>query len=134
MSLGSEAYLEALENLNPSFDPVIGLTKPIEISQVSKLSVILISQNNSIIEILLRLGSRIEELEHRLSKVEKIASHFDPTPLRDSVTELTNRVQQLKIGPSVPLIKSSNKSILVWKQPERINNPRNPSKGKNVEQ
>ena len=88
MTSGLENYLEALSNTKRLLDPPKGLST---YNATSKSDEVIIKQNNTILQMLLQLFNKLEQIENRIKYLE------EEKIMDNKIDELIYKINNLKI-------------------------------------
>ena len=102
MTSGLDHYLEALGNTKRLLDPPEGFST---YNATSKTDEIIIKQNNTILQILLQLFSKLEQIESRIKYLE------EENAVDNKIDELIYRVNNLKLD-EVTKPKTQKKELM----------------------
>ena len=88
MTSGLESYLKALSNTKRLLDPPEGFST---YNATSKSNEVIIKQNNTILQILLQLFNKLEQIENRIKYLE------EEKIVDNKIDELIYKINNLKI-------------------------------------
>nr|WGH47411.1 hypothetical protein [Theobroma cacao]DBA07206.1 TPA_exp: hypothetical protein [Theobroma cacao] len=135
----SQTYQEVLQAVDSIQPPAVGFVAPS--ATISSALQTVIKQNNSIIQYLATIHSRLDDLESQISQVQQKAS---PRPASSQIEALTRQLSQLNLsaieGIPKQTVRKAQGPYFVFKDPQRIFNDvagiakpsSNQSKGKAV--
>ncbi|KAJ1698621.1 hypothetical protein LUZ63_007133 [Rhynchospora breviuscula] len=121
LSANSTIYKEALkatETIQPS---ATGFVRPQDIT--GRATEVQFKQNNTIIQLLLKLTEEVEDLKVAVKRLEaeKKKEVTQPDDLSDSLDQIQQQLQKLRLGesskPAVPKLKGK---LFVFKNPKEI--------------
>ncbi|KAJ1702899.1 hypothetical protein LUZ63_002678 [Rhynchospora breviuscula] len=120
-SANSTIYKEALkatESIQPS---AIGFVRPQDIT--GRTTEVQFKQNNTIIQLLLKLTEEVDDLKIAVKKIEtaKGKEVTQPDDLSDSLDQIQQQLQKLSLGESSkPAVPKTKGKLFVLKNPKEI--------------
>ncbi|KAJ4777409.1 ORF II [Rhynchospora pubera] len=121
LSANSTIYKEALKATETIHLPAFGFVKPQDIT--GRAIDVQFKQNNTIIQLLLKLTEEVEDLKAVVKKIEasKGKEVTQPDDLTDSLDQIQQQLQKLSLGePSKPAIPKPKGKLFVFKKPKEI--------------
>ncbi|KAJ4783679.1 ORF II [Rhynchospora pubera] len=121
LSANSTIYREALKATESIHSPAVGFVKPQDIT--GRTTEVQFKQNNTIIQLLLKLTEQIEDLNVAVKRLEAVKGKegTQPDDLTDSLDQIQQQLQKLSLGePSKPAVPKSKGKLFVFKNPKEI--------------
>lgn len=103
MTSGLENYLEALSNTKRLLDPPEGLSS---YNATSKSDEVIIKQNNTILQMLLQLFNKLEQIETRIKYLE------EEKIMDNKIDELIYKINNLKLNEIKKPSKTQQKELI----------------------
>jgi hypothetical protein len=117
----SSNYLEALKATESIDDTAAGFVKPTE---ASKGTAIVIKQNNTIIQLLVKISEGVEDCKEIVQNIRKVvaeqASAGTKSDISDTIEGLQKSLEKLKLGDPVSKPKKKEVPFFVFKDPKKI--------------
>ncbi|KAJ1686351.1 hypothetical protein LUZ63_017741 [Rhynchospora breviuscula] len=121
LSANSTIYKEALKATESIQPPAVGFVRPQDIT--GRTTEVQFKLNNTIIQLLLKLTEKVEDLKVAVKKLEtaKGKEVAQPDDLTDSLEQIQNQLQKLSLGESnKPAVPKSKGKLFVFKNPKEI--------------
>ena len=122
LSSRTEAYLNALRATESIEAPAEGFVKPIDSNQ--KATITLIKQNNTIIQLLVKISENLEDCLDTVKDIRKVVAEKSAgttSGVSDKVLEdLQRGLQKLNLGEVNPKPKQKPAPFYVFKNPAKI--------------
>ncbi|KAJ1701347.1 hypothetical protein LUZ63_001126 [Rhynchospora breviuscula] len=121
LSENSTIYKEALKATKSIHSPAVGFVKPQEIT--GRTTEVQFKQNNTIIQLLLKLTEEVENLKIAIKKLEtaKGKEITQPNDLSNYLDQIQQQLQKLSLGePSKPAVPKPKSKLFVFKNPKKI--------------
>ncbi|KAJ4759621.1 ORF II [Rhynchospora pubera] len=121
LSANNTIYKEALKATKTIHQPAVGFVKPQDIT--GRAIEVQFKQNNTIIQLLLKLTEEVEDLKAVVKKIEasKGKKVTQPDDLTNSLDQIQQQLQKLSLGePSKPTIPKPKGKLFVFKNPKEI--------------
>ncbi|KAJ1693763.1 hypothetical protein LUZ63_010461 [Rhynchospora breviuscula] len=121
LSANSTIYKEALKATETIHPPATGFVRPQDIT--GRATEVQFKQNNTIIQLLLKLTEEVEDLKVAIKRLETVKGKevTQPDDLSDSLDQIQQQLQKLSLGesskPAVPKLKGK---LFVFKNPKEI--------------
>ncbi|KAJ1701945.1 hypothetical protein LUZ63_001724 [Rhynchospora breviuscula] len=119
LSANSTIYKEALKATETIKPPAIGFVRPQDIT--GRATEVQFKQNNTIIQLLLKLTEKVEDLKVAVKRLETVKGKkvTQSDDLSDSLDQIQQQLQKLSLGesrkPTVPKLKGK---LFVFKNPK----------------
>ncbi|KAJ3705759.1 hypothetical protein LUZ61_009464 [Rhynchospora tenuis] len=121
LSADSTIYKEALKATETLHPPAVGFVKTQEIT--GKALEVIAKQNNTLIQLLLKLTEEVEDLKVAVKRIEAAkAKEITPSDdLSESLGQIQVQLKKLSLGePSKPAISKPKGKLFVFKDPKKI--------------
>ncbi|KAJ4770512.1 ORF II [Rhynchospora pubera] len=121
LSANSTIYKEALKATETIHLPAVGFVKPQDIT--GRAIDVQFKQNNTIIQLLLKLTEEVEDLKAVVKKIEatKGKEVTQPDDLTDSLDQIQQQLQKLSLEePSKSAVPKPKGKLFVFKNPKEI--------------
>ena len=120
----SSSYQEAIQVLETLESPAVGFAKPSDYPTGGGTHLkVLIKQNNTLLYLLIRQAQQLRDFEEKVEQLKKrieAKQELTPTELGDSISKLTDKLEQASIsGKSLPTERKQG-PIYVFKNPHTI--------------
>ena len=106
MTSGLENYLGALEETKKLLDSPVGFST---YNASSKVDEIIIKQNNTILQLLVQLHNKLEQIDRRIKILDEEKNS------KEKIDELIYKINDLKIGEGNNRSKNPDEEILFGK-------------------
>ncbi|KAJ1691999.1 hypothetical protein LUZ63_016154 [Rhynchospora breviuscula] len=119
LSANSTNYRETLKATESIQSPAVGFVKPQDIT--GRATKVQFKQNNTIIQLLLKLTEEVEDLKVAVRKIEtaKGKEVTQPDDLSDSLDQIQQQLQKLSLGePSKAAVPKPKGKLFVLKSPK----------------
>ncbi|KAJ1688277.1 hypothetical protein LUZ63_019667 [Rhynchospora breviuscula] len=121
LSANSTIYKEALKATETIHPPVVGFVRPQDIT--GRTTEVQFKQNNTIIQLLLKLTEEVEDLKVAVKRLETVKGKevIQPDDLSDSLDQIQQQLQKLSLGESSkPVVPKLKGKLFVLKNPKEI--------------
>ncbi|KAJ4760007.1 ORF II [Rhynchospora pubera] len=120
LSANSTIYKEALKAIETIHQPAVGFVRPQDIT--GRAIDVQFKQNNTIIQLLLKLTEEVEDLKAAVKKIEatKGKEVTQPDDLTNSLDQIQQQLQKLSLGePSKPAVPKPKGKLFCVQKPKR---------------
>ncbi|KAJ1685811.1 hypothetical protein LUZ63_017201 [Rhynchospora breviuscula] len=121
LSANSTIYKEELKATETIHPPAVGFVRPQDIT--GRTTEVQFKQNNTIIQLLLKLTEEVEDLKVAVKRLETVKGKevTQPDDLFDSLDQIQQQLQKLSLGePNKPAVPKPKGKLFVLKNPKEI--------------
>ncbi|KAJ1690282.1 hypothetical protein LUZ63_014437 [Rhynchospora breviuscula] len=121
LSANSTIYKEALKATETIHSPAVDFVRPQDIT--GRTTEVQFKQNNTIIQLLLKLTEEVEDLKVAVKRLETVKGKevTQPDDLSDSLDQIQQQLQKLSLGESSkPAVSKLKGKLFVFKNSKEI--------------